>query len=236
MDAAVGWYGKLPSLGDFAQRRLPRAFVEDWDDWLQQCLQASRAALDSDWMAHYLGAPVWRFVLLPGVIGTDAWAGVLLPSVDRVGRYFPLTVCARLPGCAPFGSSLAAIEHWLDELAACALLGLDAGSGHLRLEAALRELVRQTVPASCQTMPTHQAETGMPAGFLDALAARLLPQLLAGKSVWWCVSPDKGCTGFSCQGLPAPTDFATLLCGKVPAAPAQAGPGVLNAIHRNMLA
>ena len=30
--------------------------------------------------------PIWRFVLLPGLIGSNGWAGVLMPSVDRVGR------------------------------------------------------------------------------------------------------------------------------------------------------
>ena len=26
-----GWYGKIPSLGDFASRRLPQSFVAAWD-------------------------------------------------------------------------------------------------------------------------------------------------------------------------------------------------------------
>jgi hypothetical protein len=31
---------------------------------------------------------------LPGLIGSNGWAGVLMPSVDRVGRQFPLTLVA----------------------------------------------------------------------------------------------------------------------------------------------
>ena len=31
-------------------------------------------------------------VLGAGVIGDGAWIGALMPSVDRVGRYYPLTV------------------------------------------------------------------------------------------------------------------------------------------------
>jgi type VI secretion system protein ImpM len=43
-----------------------------------------------------LTGPVWRFVLSSGVCGDGAYAGILVPSVDRVGRYFPLTVIAQL--------------------------------------------------------------------------------------------------------------------------------------------
>lgn len=217
MESAPGWYGKLPALGDFARRRLPDSFVERWDAWLQQCLQASRATLGEGWLQQYLGAPVWRFLLLPGAMGSAGWAGVLLPSVDRVGRYFPLTVCARLPESTPLGSSLAELEQWLAELAACALLGLDADCGPLRLEAALPGLTPPALPAEAMgpevlpgLRPVH-AGAARQTGLLDGLAARLLPRSLDGESVWWCCDPDQGCTGFHCRGLPAPQAFAGML-------------------------
>ena len=37
-----GFYGKLPSEGDFVTRRLPWEFTSVWDDWLQQGMHASR--------------------------------------------------------------------------------------------------------------------------------------------------------------------------------------------------
>lgn len=240
MNKVPGWYGKLPALGDFARRRLPHAFVERWDAWLQQCLPVSRNELGDAWLSHYLGMPVWRFLLLPGAIGAEGWAGVLLPSVDRVGRHFPLTVCARLQSCAPFGTSLAALEHWLTELEACALLGLDAESGHLRMEAALQDLFAPACAASTEevanaSLPGTQGfRTGSAgAGCLDGLAARLLPQSLAGESLWWCCGPGDGCAGFSCQGLPPPQAFAAMLRGRTPAAPAQTGSTDLEAIDRS---
>src|ERR1051326_5604040 len=95
--AQTGFYGKLPSQGDFLTRRLPREFVAPWDAWLQQGIAASRALLESDWEESYRSAPVWRFLLAPGVCGDAAWAGLLQPSMDRVGRYFPLTIAAKLP-------------------------------------------------------------------------------------------------------------------------------------------
>ena len=37
-----GWYGKLPSLGDFASRRLGADFIPPWDAWLQEVIHATR--------------------------------------------------------------------------------------------------------------------------------------------------------------------------------------------------
>jgi len=90
--ATCGFYGKLPGEGDFVTRRLPWEFTSAWDDWLQQGMQASRAALGEGWLNLYLSAPIWRFQLAPGVCGPLAWRGLFFASVDRVGRYFPLTL------------------------------------------------------------------------------------------------------------------------------------------------
>ena len=98
VEPEVGFYGKLPFKGDFLQRRVPQEFVDAWDAWLQQCLHESREQLKEAWLEAYLTGPIWRFVLAGGVCGPDVYAGVLVPSVDRVGRYFPLTVVARLDG------------------------------------------------------------------------------------------------------------------------------------------
>ena len=71
----AGWFGKLPSLGDFAQRRLPPEFVQVWDDWLGAELARVRMRHDSGWLQAYLGSPVWRFVLLPGTLTPAPWLG-----------------------------------------------------------------------------------------------------------------------------------------------------------------
>ncbi len=93
----VGFYGKLPSHGDFLRRRVSDAFVGVWDAWLQECVAASRDALADRWLVVYLTSPAWRFVCAPGACGPSPVAGVMVPSVDRVGRYFPLTLVAELP-------------------------------------------------------------------------------------------------------------------------------------------
>lgn len=93
----VGFYGKLPMLGDFVGRRVPERIVEAWDGWLQRAVAASQASLGERWLELYLTAPMWRFFAHRGVLAEQAVAGVMFPSVDRVGRYFPFTVFASLP-------------------------------------------------------------------------------------------------------------------------------------------
>ena len=93
----TGWYGKLPSSGDFVSRRVHPVFIESWDAWLNAMLVGSRERLGAGWRDAFLSAPAWRFVLAPGVLSPEGWAGLIVPSVDAVGRYFPLTVVAALP-------------------------------------------------------------------------------------------------------------------------------------------
>ena len=99
----AGFYGKLPSRGDFVKRNLPRAFVTPLDDWLQHALLASREALQENWLNCYLHCPIWHFVVPGGVFGESGWCGTMMPSVDRVNRYFPLVIAAPIgEACSGF--------------------------------------------------------------------------------------------------------------------------------------
>lgn len=122
-----GLFGKLASHGDFVQRRLPPDFVAAWDTWLQQGIHAGRLRHGAHWPERYLQAPLWRFVLAPGVCGQAAMAGVLLPSQDRVGRHFPLTLAAPHDHAASSLLDLATSGmDWFDrlaDLAVCAMWG-----------------------------------------------------------------------------------------------------------------
>jgi type VI secretion system protein ImpM len=91
---AVGFYGKLPARGDFVRAGLPREFTDPWDEWLQSVMTESRSLLGDDWLPAFLEAPVWRFLLPRGMCGPLTAIGLMLPSVDRAGRYFPLTFAA----------------------------------------------------------------------------------------------------------------------------------------------
>lgn len=135
--AAPGWYGKMPALGDFAQRRLPATVVAAWDDWLQDGIAASRAALGDAWLTRYLNAPVWRFWIAPGVLDDDAWTGAMMASVDRVGRYFPLAVMTALGTSPATIATVPAADAWFANIEQSLLRCLDLADTVERFEADL---------------------------------------------------------------------------------------------------
>lgn len=98
MSGPFGAYGKMPGLGDFLRMGVGSGFVAAWDRWLQVTLFEARATLGHAWTDCYMSAPIWRFALAPGLAGRYPVFGVLMPSVDRVGRQFPLTLVARGEG------------------------------------------------------------------------------------------------------------------------------------------
>ncbi|HNA05068.1 MAG TPA: type VI secretion system-associated protein TagF, partial [Rhodocyclaceae bacterium] len=124
-EGVPGWYGKIASLGDFASRRLSPDFISRWDGWLQQVMSASRGHLGEAWLNAYLTSPVWRFILFPGVCGESSWVGVFMPSVDKVGRYFPITVACETPAFATTEREFNALADWLDRIESLALSTLD---------------------------------------------------------------------------------------------------------------
>lgn len=126
----TGYFGKVPAHGDFVSRRLPDDLVAAWDAWLQACIADSRARLGAGWLDHYLTSPVWRFGIAPGVLGADGMGGVMMPSVDRAGRYFPLMIGA--PGARPLLDWFQQHGDWFDEIEDLARASLDPA---FRLEA-----------------------------------------------------------------------------------------------------
>jgi type VI secretion system protein ImpM len=135
----TGWYGKLPAHGDFVTRRLPPSFIELWDAWLNAMLLGSRERLGAGWRDAFLSAPSWRFVLAPGVVGQQGWAGVMVPSVDSVGRYFPLTVASALPSKSLDPATTVVRAHnWYGELEPLAYAALSPEAEMETFDAQLR--------------------------------------------------------------------------------------------------
>ncbi|QDY70915.1 type VI secretion system-associated protein TagF [Qingshengfaniella alkalisoli] len=91
MGRPIGAFGKIPATGDFIRFATPRGFVSVWDPWLQGVMAQARSHFGDGWEATYLSAPIWRFSLAPDIAGPAAVSGILMPSVDAAGRYFPLT-------------------------------------------------------------------------------------------------------------------------------------------------
>jgi type VI secretion system protein ImpM len=115
-----GFFGKIPSRGDFVGRGLPSSFVKPWETWVVEALKSSRSLLGETWSEAWMEAPVWRFALPGGTCGPDAALGLVLPSIDRVGRAWPLVIAAVFHGCQKTPDA-ARGKHFLDETEDAAL-------------------------------------------------------------------------------------------------------------------
>jgi type VI secretion system protein ImpM len=92
----IGYFGKLPSYGDFIQRNVCPELVKHWDNWLLQSLSAAQQQLGNKWRDIYFNAPIWRFVLQQNVVSQSTVTGLIMPSVDKAGRCYPLTVICQI--------------------------------------------------------------------------------------------------------------------------------------------
>jgi type VI secretion system protein ImpM len=237
----AGWFGKIPALGDFASRRLSPAFIHAWDDWLQRGFAASRAQLGADWLANYLNSPIWRFALMPGVCGPEAWAGLVMPSVDKVGRHFPLTLAQPLPDTPDLVLRVFRSDRWYANLERTALAALDTAHSAEDLEQGLNALSfpngllpddddARAASALAEWLqsplvPYHASALPGP-GALPELIESAEHALFAargyGKSLWWTTpqpaAPNRHAELRCFTGLPPATHFAALLQGSSAAA------------------
>lgn len=102
----AGFFGKLPTTGDFVWRGLPDAFRRHWDVWLTRHI----APLQREGRAFPPGGLRFR---LPS--GGRLAAGVILPSQDSAGRRFPLSLLLIATG----DLTRSQVDSWCDP--ACAL-------------------------------------------------------------------------------------------------------------------
>jgi type VI secretion system protein ImpM len=144
-----GLFGKLPAKRDFVAINAPSNFLKVWESWLQACISASRQSLGQDWQPAFLKAPIWRFWLGEELCG-NAVIGAFMPSLDGVGRYFPLTtfVCAddRATIAPP---ELDPQEAWFTAVESFLLSTLEEGCSYESSTAALRSLPGPNAAVPC---------------------------------------------------------------------------------------
>jgi type VI secretion system protein ImpM len=212
-DPRAGFFGKVTSHGDFVARRLAPSFQRRWDDWVQAGLQESRQALGAAWLPTYLSSPIWRFALAPGVCGEQGWAGLLMPSVDRVGRHFPLTLAAA--AAAPLDCIMRR-HAWFDRLEDLALSSLREDFSLDEFDAALCALETPggAAPGNVVALDTAVPLAGQLADPAALVLQRIAAAALRGRGLWWTDgSPQVAPCVLVCEGMPAPAAFAALLDG-----------------------
>lgn len=235
MNTTPGWYGKLPSTGDFASRRLSHELIEPWDTWLAEEIATLKAQSES-WLHAYLDSPTWRFVLparwlTPGQEGV--LAGILMPSVDSVGRYFPLSIMASLKSMPHTFTALEALLAWLhalDDLAADALqedwsidvleealtrLPAPNADAYDETDGALRITQLNQGDVQMVALPVAETRHGMMGNMGQALLQwQFLQGTDAAPLAWWWCEPHalvQQRQVLVSRGLPRGADFATLL-------------------------
>lgn len=233
LSVEVGFYGKLPSHGDFLRRRVPDAFVTVWDPWLQECLAASRSVLADRWLDVYLTSPAWRFVAAPGALGPSGIIGLMVPSVDRVGRYFHLTFAAALPDDVNVIDAVEQGAAFLDHAEQLAVETLAADSIDFGgFDRAVQDLAEHLEPLRVRLPPLlapgaesvlADAESSWRIGLDGApaigrmfreLCAQRLSSLYDPCIVWWTEGSESvQPTCLIGKGLPRAESFAALLDG-----------------------
>ena len=219
-----GLYGKLPTHGDFIQRNLPSTFVKQWDVWLQHFVAGAKEKIGADWLNIYLTSPIWRFVLSHGVIDDGRWAGILMPSVDQVGRYFPFTIAVRLPDNQNPLEFMSLQTSWYTGIEEIALRALN---GELLLDDLVEELAGVTLHLETAYAPTGalvesysmhvdmEFEEQSTASVYPCMLDSLLVKLLSSYSLWSTTGSERvaPCV-FDVQGLPSVSKLPAMLDGQ----------------------
>ena len=187
-------------------------------------MQHSRQALAERWAATYLNSPIWRFALARGVCGENAWVGLMMPSVDRVGRHFPLTLAACIDGQESLLDCASLHDAWFQDLEELALSSLGDGFSLEDFDTALcnlgppdgsgavaaPSLEAGTVIALDPAQELHAQLSAPSVALMKAIAGAALQE----HSLWWSDGSQQiaPCMLVS-HGLPAADSFVALLDG-----------------------
>ena len=210
---SAGFYGKLAGRGDFLSRDLPPSFIEAWDAWLAAGMAASQTELGDAWLDAYLVSPLWRFAVPANLLGGQPVVGVMMPSIDRVGRYFPLTIASLLAPDADIASVVGGDERWFEQAEALLLSTLEPEADVALFEQGVQHLgappasPRAAVGSLGSLLRSHASTPQARTALLAQLACE-------GTSCWWGHGSSQVAAGLlRCHGLPALQDFARLLIG-----------------------
>jgi len=188
----IGFFGKVPTHGDFVSSGLDNVVRSELDRWLQNGLSACAHAFGEQWQQQFGKTPSWRFIIEAGIWSRSVVAGVLSPSRDRVGRSFPLVIAAQLRDFTDHPRQLYLDATWFTAAEGLAetVGNRDFDIGHFSTM-----LKRLRLPRA------SDGESGGIAGSPPT-------------SLWWQAEPGTGkVIGFRTAGAPKAEDFMRLLGG-----------------------
>ena len=189
----IGFFGKLPTHGDFIATGIGHALQRELDDWLQSGLRTCEERLGSHWRDAFHAMPPWRFIVERGLWGPATIAGVLLPSTDRVGRSFPLVIAAQLHSFDDHPRQLYLDSPWFTAAEALAETSL------------ARDFDIGTFMANIKRLRMLHAPQSEIAGRFAALRRE-------SSSLWWKTdAAGRDAKGFRTVSRPAPADFLRLV-------------------------
>ena len=221
-------YGKLPTKRDFIAMGVTRDFLDQWEPWLQSGVSASQAMLKDQWQHAFLRAPIWRFWLGADLCGA-ATIGAFMPSLDKVGRYFPLTLSASADREATIAPpEIDSQDPWFKDAEDFLISTLDQEK---TFEQALQDLNELAMPRQAQFAPATDIfeDRNATVSFKDdereftELFASLRRaghgNVYSGSTFWWTAGgEDFAPVAFSAKRMPDPFLFAGMLTGQFAAA------------------
>lgn len=220
---AFGIFGKLPQKRDFIALNLPRAVLEPFETWLQSAVAVSRNELGTSWQDVYLVAPIWRFWIGSELLGTTC-AGALMPSVDSVGRFFPLSIIY----FAEAGETIApppfdALDVWYFtvEERLLSVLNQNADIAVDRLTEGLSSPTSNIAapapqPSRFKRGSLWRSDGGAASEVLSVLMSADYWDSMSGRSFWWTNGGStSGPLIYVRNGLPDPQFYVNMIQGKV---------------------
>lgn len=146
--AAPGWYGKLPSAGDFVKRRFPDSLLRQWSHWFQVGLHHWQTSAEGESAPSraFLSAPVWNFVVPPMLGSQLVQMGSLTASRDSVGRHYPLCALRHFSPTEWSPALLARSGEWYHQVGNTLLRVVREGSSPEQLDQALLSLPQPLPP------------------------------------------------------------------------------------------
>ena len=219
----IGLFGKLQSKRDFIAVSSPRRFLTVWENWMQSAIATSKLQLGQDWQQFYLTSPIWRF-WLGAEIGGFPVTGAVMPSMDNVGRYFPLTLHA----CADAGEAIdppeiEAHDDWFMDVEDFLLATLEPTLPYEAVQDLLSKIAAPRIQPNGASQSAAIVRTADISNFPESFGAIRTAnayRFFAGKSFWWTVGGvEYNPIAIVCHGMPEPALFSKMLTGQFEAQP-----------------